>query len=135
MSGEPRISLVQTNYQGRRNLENYLPRTLETVRNSPLVGEVLIADDASTDGSVQLLAERFPSVRVVALTRNRGFGATANAAFEAARFPYVLNISSDMVLEAGAVEAERGCAVKLAEAGRQAARKQAEADWRRAEAE
>lgn len=105
MKPEPRISLIQTNYQGRLNLERYLPLTLETVENSPLIGEVLIADDASTDGSVQFLAERFPSVRVVALPQNRGFGATANAAFEAARFPYVLNISSDMVLEAGAAEA------------------------------
>ncbi|MBI3890877.1 MAG: glycosyltransferase [Candidatus Wallbacteria bacterium] len=100
----PRITLVLTSYQGRRNLETYLPRNLETVRATAAIGEVVVADDGSTDDSVELLRERFPEVKVVALPANRGFGAAANAAFRSASHPYVLNISNDMVLEPGAAE-------------------------------
>ena len=94
-----------TTYQGLENLKRYLPKNLEVVERTPAIGEVVVADDGSTDSSVELLRERFPSVKVVALATNRGFGATANAAFEAASLPYVLNISNDMVLAPGAAEA------------------------------
>ncbi|MBI4865582.1 MAG: glycosyltransferase [Candidatus Wallbacteria bacterium] len=102
---ENAISLVLTNYQGRANLEAYLPRNLAVVQGTPVIAEVIVSDDGSTDDSVAWLRERHPQVRVVALAENRGFGAAANAAFEAARSPYVLNISNDMLLEPGTAEA------------------------------
>ncbi len=40
----PCISLVTTTFQGRKNLETYLPRNLEVVRATPLIGEVVVAD-------------------------------------------------------------------------------------------
>ena len=42
--------------------------------------EVIVVDNGSSDGSVELLRERYPQVRVIPLSRNTGFAFAANAA-------------------------------------------------------
>ena len=58
--------------------------------------EIIVVDNASTDGSRDLLRERFPRVRVVALDRNHGFGGGSNAGFRTAKNRIVVLLNSDM---------------------------------------
>jgi GT2 family glycosyltransferase len=65
-------------------------------------GEVIVVDDASTDGTFELLAAEVPEVRVVRLEQNRRFAGAANAGVAAARAPIVLLLNSDALLDRGA---------------------------------
>ncbi len=61
--------------------------------------EVLVADGASTDGTSSLLAERYPSVRLVRLRRNRGFAGNVNAGLRAARGEVLCLLNNDAVAD------------------------------------
>src|SRR5690606_3519176 len=62
------------------------------------VGEVLVVDNASTDGSVAIVRERFPEVRVIALESNDGPCPARNAGMRAARNRWVLALDNDAVV-------------------------------------
>ena len=64
----PSTSVIILNWNGEDMLRRYLPAVLSTTDSS--VGEVIVADNGSTDGSVDFLAAEFPQVRVLCLDRN-----------------------------------------------------------------
>ncbi len=66
--------------------------------------EVIVADNASTDGTVEMLSERFPRVRVVASPDNLGFGRACNLCWQQAKSSLVLFLNSDTVLSALALD-------------------------------
>jgi GT2 family glycosyltransferase len=89
------VAVVIPNYNGAR----WLPGVLESVAaQSVAPAEVLVVDDGSTDGSLGLLAERFPAVRVLARRTNGGFARAANAGIGAARAEAVALVNTDVVL-------------------------------------
>jgi O-antigen biosynthesis protein len=99
-------SVVIPTYNGRALLE----RCLESIaqhRPSNLAHsiEVIVADDASTDGTAQWLAHAHPDVQVVALERNGGFCAAANAGIAAARGRFIQLLNNDTEVTEGWIEA------------------------------
>ncbi len=93
-------TVVIPNWNGRDLLEKYLP-SLVAATESNLQNEILIVDNGSTDGSLELLQNRFPRVKVLALPRNLGFGGGSNAGFREARNDIVVLLNSDMRVDAG----------------------------------
>jgi GT2 family glycosyltransferase len=71
--------------------------------------ETVVVDNGSTDGSLALLAERRPPVRVLALGRNTGFAAAANRGIAAVEADAVALVNTDVVLAPDWLE--RMCAV------------------------
>jgi N-acetylglucosaminyl-diphospho-decaprenol L-rhamnosyltransferase len=67
------------------------------------VGEVVLVDNASTDGSVARVRAQCPSVRVVEVGRNAGFAAGANRGAAARRADVVVFLNPDARVEAGAI--------------------------------
>ena len=92
------ISVVVPNYNGRELLPLIIPAAFSALRQAGLPYEVIIADDASTDSSVQWLNEAYPHVLVIASQQNRGFSATANMGIRAAGFQWILLLNSDVIL-------------------------------------
>jgi O-antigen biosynthesis protein len=88
-------SVVIPNWNGRDLLEKYLPSVIEALAGHP-DNEVIVVDNGSDDGSAAFLRERFPSVRVLALDRNLGFGGGSNEGFRAAKNDIVVLLNSDM---------------------------------------
>jgi GT2 family glycosyltransferase len=66
---------------------------------------VVVVDNASTDGSPEMVRERYPSAILQANTRNLGFGAGANQGIAACTAEYVLLLNSDTRLAPGALSA------------------------------
>lgn len=95
---EAGVSVVIPNWNGAALLPEAL-RSLEAQTLPPL--ETIVVDNGSTDGSVALLRERWPRVRVLELERNRGFGAAVNAGIAAARGELVALVNNDVELEPG----------------------------------
>jgi GT2 family glycosyltransferase len=66
--------------------------------------EVIVVDNASSDGSAPAIAEAFPQVRLIALDKNLGFGPANNLAAKQAVGKYVLLLNSDTVVLDRAVD-------------------------------
>ena len=94
----PFASIIIPNYNGRRWLETCLPALRAQTYPADRF-EVIVVDDASSDGSVAYVAGRFPEVRVVALPSNRGFIAACHAGVEASRGEVVVLLNNDTEAE------------------------------------
>lgn len=79
--------------------------TLAACRSVLAADEVIVVDDASSDGTAELLARELPQVRVIRLERNARFAAAANAGVAASRGDVVLLLNSDARVERGALDA------------------------------
>jgi GT2 family glycosyltransferase len=98
MPEAPLVSVVIPNWNGAA----YLPACLESLRGQTYASfEVIAADNASTDGSQELLRDDYPEVRLVQLPENRGFTGAANAGIEAARGEVVALLNNDTEVEPG----------------------------------
>ncbi len=84
------------------NARDHVAECLEAVAGGP--GEVIVVDNASTDGTPDLVAERFPNVRILRLPETRGFGAGNNEGMRAAAGRYFLLLNSDARPVGNAVE-------------------------------
>ncbi|MHB8090051.1 MAG: glycosyltransferase family 2 protein [Syntrophales bacterium] len=96
------ISIIIVNWNTRELLRNCLSALAETVRGLSL--EVIVVDNASADGSVAMLRESFPAVKVIENPENRGFGAANNQALRVMNGRYALLLNSDAILCKQAVE-------------------------------
>lgn len=88
-----KVAIVILNWNGARMLEQYLP---SVVRYSREEATVYVADNASTDDSLQLLKSRFPEVRLITLERNWGFADGYNSALAQIDAEYYLLLNSDV---------------------------------------
>lgn len=71
-------------------------------------GEVVVVDNASTDGSAEAVRRAFPRVRVLENAGNPGYGAAANQGIAACSAPFVLLLNSDTVVRPDALRALAG---------------------------
>jgi GT2 family glycosyltransferase len=89
------VAVVIPNFDGER----WLPGVLDSVAAQTVApAEILVVDDASTDGSLALLRERYPHVRVLARERNGGFARAANEGLAAVGAEAVALLNTDVVL-------------------------------------
>ncbi|MCC6859823.1 MAG: glycosyltransferase [Bryobacterales bacterium] len=101
-------SVVIPNWNGRDLLERYLPSVIEALAGNP-ANEIIVVDNASTDGSVDLLRRHFPQVRVLPLDRNLGFGGGSNTGVREARNDIVVLLNSDMRVDRGFLQPLLDC--------------------------
>jgi GT2 family glycosyltransferase len=95
---------VIPSYNGRHLLATCLA-SIERHRPRDRTIEVIVADDASTDGTPGWIAESYPDVHLVRLERNAGFCGAANAGIAAARGAFIQLLNNDTEVEAGWIEA------------------------------
>jgi GT2 family glycosyltransferase len=92
-----KLSIVIVNY----NVEFFLEQCLYSVRRSlqGIDGEVFVVDNNSVDGSLKMLAKKFPEVKVIANKENVGFSRANNQAIRISTGEYVLLLNPDTVVE------------------------------------
>ena len=88
-----RTAVVILNWNGRKMLEQFLPSIIEYSHSD---AEVIVADNASTDDSLQFLQERFPQVRLIVLEQNFGFAEGYNRALRQVDAEYFVLLNSDV---------------------------------------
>lgn len=88
------VTVVIPNYKGIKFLDECLSSLYAQEAGTPEF-EVLVVDNASGDGSVELIKERFPQTRLICLEENTGFCHGVNVGIEASEAPYVLLLNND----------------------------------------
>lgn len=95
---QPLVSVVVINWNGKEDLPTCLDALL--VQTYPRM-EVIVADNASTDGSQALVRAQYPAVKLVALPENRGFTGGNNAGIEASSGDIVILLNNDTEVDPG----------------------------------
>jgi len=86
------VSIIVPNWNGRAHLE----RCLESLQAQTCPDfEVVVVDNGSTDGSPELVAQRFPAVRLIRQATNLGFAAGSNAGIQATSSEFVATLNND----------------------------------------
>lgn len=98
MSSLPRVSVVIVTWNGQPLLKRFLPSVVAT--DYPNL-EIILADNASSDGSVPFVREHFPSVKVVRHPENWRFCRGNNAALPHATGRYVVLLNNDVQVPPG----------------------------------
>ncbi|MBO4916657.1 MAG: glycosyltransferase family 2 protein [Bacteroidales bacterium] len=97
-----KTAVVILNWNTKGFLERFLPGLLDSVRG--LDASVIVADSASTDGSMEMMQERFPEVRRIVLDDNYGFTGGYNRALAQVDAEYYVLINSDIEVTPGWLE-------------------------------
>ncbi len=98
-----KVAIVILNWNGAKLLEEFLPSVIE---HSPSdISEIIVADNGSTDNSLAVLREKFPSVRTIPLDRNYGFAEGYNKAIHEIDNEYVVLLNSDVEVTPGWLDA------------------------------
>jgi GT2 family glycosyltransferase len=99
----PLISVIILNWNGEQILESCL-LSLRAQTYRPL--ELIVVDNASTDGSTSLVKAKFPEVRLIVNERNLGFGGGNNIGIQVSGGRYVMILNNDARLD-------RDCVLEL----------------------
>ncbi|HRH71107.1 MAG TPA: glycosyltransferase family 2 protein [Flavobacteriales bacterium] len=91
-----KLSVIIVNYNVRAYLEQCLRTVEEALKD--IEGDVFVVDNQSTDGSVDMVREKFPSVRLIANAENVGFSRANNQAIRASSADYVVLLNPDTVV-------------------------------------
>lgn len=97
-----KLSVIIVNY----NVEHFLEQCLLSLRKATrsLECEIIVVDNNSVDGSLLMLRERFPEVKLIANTENTGFSKANNQGILASKGEYVLLLNPDTVVEESTLE-------------------------------
>ncbi|MEO1053326.1 MAG: glycosyltransferase family 2 protein [Bacteroidota bacterium] len=90
------VAVVILNYNGKSHLERFLPSVIEHSGQC----QIIVADNASTDDSVQFLKSSFPTIRLIQLSHNTGYSGGYNQALRQIEADYFVLLNSDVEVTA-----------------------------------
>ena len=94
------IAVVILNYNGQHFLAKFLPKVLET----SAIAEVIVADNGSTDDSVDWMQQQFPQVRILCSEKNEGYAGGYNTALAQIEADFYVLMNSDIEPKANWLE-------------------------------
>ncbi len=90
------VAVVILNYNGAPFLRQFLPAVIEHSEGA----EIIVADNASTDQSIEIVKTEFPQVRLIQLKNNYGFCGGYNRALQEVNADYYVLLNSDVEVTA-----------------------------------
>lgn len=90
-----KLAVVILNYNGLEHLRTFLRSVVDCL---PGYATLIIADNASTDGSVSYIQQNFPEVKLILLSENTGYAGGYNLALEQVKAEYYFLVNSDVKL-------------------------------------
>ncbi len=92
------ISVIIVSFNVRYFLESCLYSVFKSLKETQ-GGEVIVVDNNSVDGTVRMLEEKFPEVKLIRNEENKGFARACNQGLAVARGRYVLLLNPDTLIE------------------------------------
>ncbi len=93
MTSYPRVAVVILNWNGKHHLEQFLPSVTRSVYPNL---EIIVGDNASSDGSVSFLETAYPDIRIIRNKENYGFAGGYNAVLSQVEADYFVLLNSDV---------------------------------------
>lgn len=87
-----KVAVVILNYNGQSFLEKFLPSVIENNDGY----EIIIADNASTDNSLDFLRNNYPTLKIIQLSNNQGFAGGYNSTLQKIESEYYVLLNSDV---------------------------------------
>ena len=97
----PSVAIVILNWNGRNFLEKFLPSVLASTYTHK---KIIVADNASTDDSVEFLKVHYPQIEIIKNNTNEGFAKGYNSALKQVRADYYVLLNSDVEVTPGWIE-------------------------------
>lgn len=94
------VAVVILNFNGEKLLDQFLPSVIQHSDQA----KIIVVDNGSTDGSVQILKTKFPGVQLIEFKKNLGFCGGYNEALKQIDHPIVVLLNSDVEVTAGWLE-------------------------------
>ena len=94
-----KVAVIILNWNGEKLLREFLPSVIATTDST--IADVIVADNGSTDSSVDLLRNEFPQVKVLEFSENYGFAEGYNRAIKETNYPYTILLNSDVATTDG----------------------------------
>jgi GT2 family glycosyltransferase len=93
----PSVAIVILNWNGKHYLQQFLPSVLNTSYSNY---KIIVADNASTDDSINFLKQSFPQIELIILDQNFGFAKGYNEALKSVEADYYVLLNSDVEVTA-----------------------------------
>ena len=94
-----KLAVIILNWNGEKLLKEFIPSASKYTSGDDV--DLFVADNGSTDGSLDWLRKHHPEVKVIDLGQNYGFAEGYNRAIDATRYPYTLLLNSDVEVTPG----------------------------------
>ena len=92
------VSVVIPNYNGAELLEKNLSHVIKAFKNKKnKIIEIIVVDDASSDGSVDFLKKSFPEIKIIIHKKNRGFSSTVNTGARMSKGNLIALLNTDVI--------------------------------------
>lgn len=98
MSNQKRVAVVILNWNGSNMMRQFLP---SVVKGTGEDGEVIVADNGSSDDSCDMLSREFPNIKQIRLPKNYGFAEGYNQALKQTDAEFFLLLNSDVEVSEG----------------------------------
>jgi GT2 family glycosyltransferase len=99
----PVVSAIVVNYRRPDLLADCLEALEVALDGAGAGGELIVVDNASRDGSSEMVRERFPGARLIELAENLGFAGAVTRGLDVARGDWILLLNNDAVIASGGV--------------------------------
>lgn len=97
----PSVAVVILNWNGKDFLKKFLPSVIASSYSNK---RIIVADNASSDGSLNFLKEFFPAVEIIVNSKNEGFAKGYNSALKNVHADYYVLLNSDIEVTSGWIE-------------------------------
>ena len=101
LTSSPLVAIVILNWNGKKLLEKFLPFIFSTTYKNYFV---IVADNGSTDDSIQFLHKSYPQIQIFKSEVNKGFAKGYNDALKLVTADYYILLNSDVEVEPGWIE-------------------------------
>lgn len=98
----PSVAVIILNWNGEKLLREFLPSVVKNT--NPVVGRVIVADNASADGSLEYVKQVFSDVELICFEENFGFAGGYNRAIEIVEEEIIVLLNSDVEVTEGWLE-------------------------------
>ena len=102
MDNNKPVAVIKLNWNGEALLQEFLPKVIATTNEK--LADIIVADNGSTDNSVEFIEKEFPNVKLLKFTENHGFAEGYNQAIAQTRYKYTILLNSDAASKEGWIE-------------------------------
>lgn len=98
---EEKLTVIIPNYNGK----HFMRPCLDSLKNQTYKNfDILIVDNASSDGSIAYLAKYYPDIKIISLNKNYGFSKAVNEGIKNSNTPYILLLNNDTTVDPRFIE-------------------------------